>query len=120
MLYPTNLEAKLGFDKIRELLKEQCESNLGKDFVDKVRFSTDQSSVDMWLDQTAEFVRIINSQELFPNSNYIDISQFFGKIRIEDSYLLEEELYDIILALKTLNKCLDFFAQKGVGFGWSR
>lgn len=112
MLYPTNLETKLGFDKIRELLKEQCESNLGKDFVDKVRFSTDQSSVDMWLDQTAEFVRIINSQELFPNSNYIDISQFFGKIRIEDSYLLEEELYDIILALKTLNKCLDFFQQK--------
>ena len=112
MLYPSNLEVKLGFDKIRELLKEACESNLGKSFVDKVRFSADQNNVEMWLSQTDEFVRIISSEELFPNSNYIDLAPLFGKIRVDNSYLLEEELFDVILSLKTLNNCLDFFQEK--------
>ncbi|MEC7752611.1 MAG: endonuclease MutS2 [Bacteroidota bacterium] len=112
MLYPSNLELKLGFDKIRESLKEACESNLGKSFVDKIRFSSDKNSIDKWLSQTDEFVQIIESKELFPNSNYIDISPLFGKIRVDNSYLLEEELFDVILSLKTLNKCLDFFQKK--------
>ncbi|WP_420387780.1 endonuclease MutS2 [Roseivirga sp.] len=112
MLYPSNLELKLGFDKIRGLLQEACESNLGKSFVDKIRFSSDQDSIDRWLSQTDEFVRIITSQELFPNSNYIDLSPLFGKIRVDNSFLSEEELYDVILSLKTLNKCLDFFQEK--------
>jgi len=112
MLYPPNLELKLGFDKIRLLLKEACESNLGKNFVDKVRFSDDQANIEMWLSQTDEFVRIITSQELFPNSNYIDLSPLFGKIRVDNSFLSEEELFDVILSLKTLDKCLDFFQEK--------
>ena len=112
MLYPSNLELKLGFDKIRTLLKEACESNLGKNFVDKVRFSDDQANIEMWLSQTDEFVRIISSQELFPNSNYIDLSPLFGKIRVDNSFLSEEELFDVILSLKTLDKCLDFFQEK--------
>lgn len=112
MLYPSNLEAKLGFDKIRELLKESCESNLGKNFIDKIKYSSDQPSIERWLNQTDEFVQIIQAEELFPNSNYIDISPLFGKIRIEDSFLTEEEIFDVILTLKTLNKCLEFFQEK--------
>lgn len=112
MLYPANLESKLGFDKIRTSLVEACESNLGKNFVDRVRFSNDKENIEKWLNQTDEFVKIITSQELFPNSNYIDISPLFGKIRVDNSYLIEEELFDVILSLKTLNKCLDFFQQK--------
>lgn len=112
MLYPSNLELKLGFDKIRTLLKEACESNLGKNFVDKIKFSDDQANIEMWLSQTDEFVRIITSQELFPNSNYIDLSPLFGKIRVDNSFLSEEELFDVILSLKTMDKCLDFFQEK--------
>lgn len=112
MLYPSNLELKLGFDKIRTLLKEACESNLGKYFVDKIKFSDDQANIEMWLSQTDEFVQIITSQELFPNSNYIDLSPLFGKIRVDNSFLSEEELFDVILSLKTIDKCLDFFQEK--------
>jgi DNA mismatch repair protein MutS2 len=39
MLYPQNIEQKLGFDRIRERLSELCISPLGKAFVEKVRFS---------------------------------------------------------------------------------
>ncbi len=112
MLYPQNLEQKLGFDKIRQLLHSFCESNLGAQFVEKIKFSTDKELIDRWLSQTDEFVKIIQSGELFPNSNYIDITPYFAKIRVQDAYLSEEEFFNVILSLKTLDRCLDFFREK--------
>lgn len=112
MLYPRNLEQKLGFDKIRQSLESFCESNLGQRFVKKVKYATDHKSIDMWLSQADEFVKIIESGDLFPNSNYIDISPYFKKARVENSHLSEEEFFDIILALKTLGNCLEFFKDK--------
>ena len=112
MLYPSNLEEKLGFDKLRSLLEENCESNLGQGFVKKIRFSTHKNSIDQRLSQTEEFSHIIRSGELFPNSNYIDVSKYFPKIRVVNSFLSEEEFFDLILTLKTLDKCLDFFKIK--------
>lgn len=112
MLYPSNLEEKLGFNKLRELLEQHCESNLGQEFVKKIRFSNNRTSIDQWLSQTAEFTEIIKSGELFPNSNYIDVSKYFAKIRVSNSFLSEEEFFDLILTLKTLDKCLDFFKVK--------
>lgn len=111
MLYPQNLEQKLGFDKIRLSLQEACESNLGHQFIQKIKFSSDRKSIDKWLSQTNEFTSIIESGDLFPNSNYIDISAYFNKARVENAHLSEEEFFDIVLTLKTLDKCLDFFRE---------
>ncbi len=112
MLYPKNLEQKLGFDKVRQHLQSFCESNLGSQFVEKIKFSPSREQIDQWLSQTDEFVKIIQSGELFPNSNYIDITPYFAKIRVQDAHLTEEEFFDVILSLKTLDKCLDFFREK--------
>ena len=109
MLYPQKLEEKIGFDKIRQKLNDACESSLGHQFVRKVKYSADRNSIEKWLSQTREFVNIIESGELFPNSNYIDISPFLKKAEVENTFLLEEEFFDLILTLKTLDKCLDFF-----------
>ena len=79
MLYPHNLELKLGFDKIRTRLGEACESSLGQEFVQKIKDSKDRQSIDRWLLQTNEFVRIIQSGELFPNSKDIDITAYLKK-----------------------------------------
>lgn len=109
MLYPDNLEQKLGFDKVRKYLETFCESSLGQRFVQKIQFSNDKDGIDKRLAQTDEFVKVIESGELFPNSNYVDISPYFKKVRIENAHLLEEEFFDVILTLKTLNGCLEFF-----------
>lgn len=109
MLYPSNLEEKLGFNRLRSLLEEHCESSLGQQFVKKIRFSSDRAAIEQRLEQSAEFVEIINSGALFPNSNYIDISRFFPKVKVDNAFLTEEEFFDLILSLKTLDKCLDFF-----------
>lgn len=112
MLYPQNLEEKLGFDKIRAMLLENCESNLGAQFVAKIKFSNERNSIDKWLEQTREFAKILNSGELFPHSNYIDVTSHLKKSQVGNSFLSEEEFYDLLLVFKTIDKCLDFFREK--------
>ena len=39
MIYPQNFEQKIGFDSIRQLLKEKCLSTLGQERVQDMAFS---------------------------------------------------------------------------------
>ncbi|TAG05784.1 MAG: endonuclease MutS2 [Cytophagia bacterium] len=112
MLYPDNIEQKLGFDKIRELLKKECISNLGKGFVDKIRFLNHFDLIDKLTKQTAEFCDILQIDEGFPQHNYIDVTPFFAKVLPENSFLLEEEFFDLKLSLKTIAECINFFKKR--------
>ena len=73
MIYPNNFEQKIGFDEIRQLLKDRCLSPMGKERIDSLRFSTDVKSIRQWLEQIKEFRRIINSGEEFPTQFYYDV-----------------------------------------------
>lgn len=108
-LYPPNLEQKINFDKIRELIREECSSSLGADFVQKIAFSKDASLIQRLLDQTEEFKRLLLSGEPFPSSNFVNIHPYLDKARLEGTFLYEEEFHEIKLGLVTLTACVDFF-----------
>ncbi|MDO1448671.1 endonuclease MutS2 [Rhodocytophaga aerolata] len=112
MLYPHTIEQKLGFDKIREQLKEECISTLGQAFVDKLRFSNDFDMIQKLVGQTAEFKEILLHEGDFPSGNYIDANPHLNKAAIEGAFLSEEEFFDIKLSLQTIYACLQFFAKK--------
>src|SRR5678815_3719760 len=101
MLYPTTLEHKLGFDTIRQRLKEACISPLGQDYVDKIRFTDNSQLIDKLLRQTDEFRQIVQFETDFPSSNYIDIRAHLSRARVEGLALSEAEFFDIKLALRT-------------------
>lgn len=109
MLYPANLESKINFDKIKDLIREECSGSLGADFVAKIAFSKDPRLVNRLLDQTDEFRRIILSGETFPASNFLNIFPYLDKSRVEGTFLYEDEFHEIKLALVTLKGCVDFF-----------
>jgi DNA mismatch repair protein MutS2 len=111
MLYPKNIEEKINFTKIRELLKEECSGPLGVDFVQKMSFSKDPNLVAKLLTQTDEFKKIIESGEMFPASNFTNIYPYLEKARIEYNFLYEEEFHEIRLSLFTLSRCIDFFRE---------
>ena len=56
MIYPQNFEQKIGFDQIRQLLKEKCLSTLGEERVMDMAFSDHFGEVEERLDQVTEFV----------------------------------------------------------------
>jgi DNA mismatch repair protein MutS2 len=112
MLYPENIEIKLGFDKIRELLKAECISNLGQAFVDKIRFVNNYELIQKLTIQTAEFCDILRQDEGFPQSNYLDVSESLNRALPENSYLSEAEFFDLKLSLATIGDCLKFFRKR--------
>ena len=112
MLYPNTLEQKLGFDKIRELLKQACISPLGQDYVDKIRFTDNHQLIDKLLRQTAEFKQIVQYEPDFPSSNFIDVREQLKRARVEGLALTEEEFFDLKLSLRTIQDCLRFLEKR--------
>lgn len=112
MLYPNTLENKLGFDTIRERLKEACISPLGQDYVEKIRFTDNLQLIDKLLRQTTEFKQIVQYEADFPNSNYIDVRPHLSRARVEGLALTEAEFFDLKLALRTVQDCLRFLNQR--------
>jgi len=111
-LYPTNIEEKLGFEDIRNRLKERCLSNLGVLRVDKMRFINDYEKVNRYIDQTVEFKSILESEDSFPTNNFIDVSNALKKSNAEGAFLSERELLDICYSLKAILKSIDFLTKR--------
>jgi len=107
-LYPKNIEEKLGFDQVRNLLEEKCLSNLGVEAIDKMRFSSDYQLIERLLGQTNEFLKIIRSDDNFPTNHFIDVSHALKKSRTEGAFLNEQELLDICNSLKAISNCATF------------
>jgi DNA mismatch repair protein MutS2 len=115
MLYPNTLEQKLGFDKIRELLRQACISPLGQDYVDKIRFTDNHQLIDKLLRQTYEFTQIVQYEADFPQRNYLDVRTQLQKARVVGITLMEDEFFDLKLALKTIQDCLRFLEKQEEG-----
>ncbi len=113
MLYPSNLEHKINFVKIKELIKSECTSALGMEYVDRITFSSDYRLVSKLLDQTEEFRQILVSGEIFPSSNFTNLNPFLEKAKLENAFLDEEEFYEVKLSLHTLRGCISFFKKYG-------
>ncbi|MBI9052268.1 MAG: Smr/MutS family protein [Bacteroidales bacterium] len=112
MLYPDNFENKIGFDKIRDMLKGGCLSNLGRMRVDKIRFSSKYSFIETLVNQVDEFKTIMMMEDDFPLSHFIDLTPALKKIKTEGAYFLAEELFDLKRSLETIRAILNFFKAK--------
>jgi len=109
MILPVDFEQRIGFDKIRNLLKEECTSSLGKALVDKMSFLSQLEQLHKLLNQTNEFKLLIQSGEFFPNSNYLDVSDFIKRAKVNGAFFTEEEFYKLKISLKTILDCISFF-----------
>lgn len=108
MIYPQNFEQKIGFDQIRQLLKEKCLSTLGEERVTDMAFSDHFEEVEERLDQVTEFVRILQEEDNFPAQYFFDVRPSLKRIRVEGMYLDEQELFDLRRSLETIRDIVRF------------
>lgn len=116
MLYPKNIDYKIGFDKIRQLVDGFCLSNLGKNYVRKLTFSSKHSEVVKWCQQTKEFYQILSLGENFPSSNYHDVTEALEKAKVENAFLSEDELLRIKTSLDAIIDCSAFLNKRKEDF----
>jgi len=109
MIYPSAFESKIGFDRIRELLKEKCLGPMGVEMVAGIRFEDDPDSLNEKLSATAEFQHLLQFRENFPSDNYFNIADCLNKIRIEGTFPEVREIFDLKRSLETIKSILHFF-----------
>ncbi len=108
MLFPDQIYSKLGFQEIKEEIKKECISIMGRTMVDRMQFISNYDLLLKLLLQTHEFKQILVSGRNFPSENYFDIKTLTERIRVEGTYLIEEEFLKLIQALQTVKACLQF------------
>ena len=104
MIYPNNFESKIGFSEIRSILRENCMSTLGTERVDKMEFSDDATIIQEQLTRVREFRLLLEEHEDFPLTYFFDMRKSVSRIRLENTHLEEQELFDLRRSLDTIHK----------------
>lgn len=108
MIYPENLERKLGFAEIRTQLKGRCMSTLGTEWVDEhVAFSSDFEEVKELLAQASDYRRLTDEEDDAGDEQFYDVRQALMRIRPERTYMEELELFDLKRSLQTVGSIHD-------------
>ena len=115
MIYPQNFEEKIGFDNIRALLKGKCLSDLGRERVAGMSFATSLHVIENEIDMTVELMSIMSSEADFPVNHFYDMRQSLKKIRIEGTWMSEQEIFDLRRSLQTVADIASFFGGEDDG-----
>ncbi len=111
MIFPSEIEQRLGFDQIRLKLINYCQGPLGVQQVEQMEFSSVYANILTLLRQNFEFKLILESGKEFPSTFHSNPEEHFKRAAIEGSYLEEEAFQEIIKSLQIISGCKHFFKQ---------
>ena len=112
MIYPGNFEEKIGFDKVRSILRDACLCELGKRNVDEIAFSSSFGLISKLISETEEFRQICLMENNFPIGHFIDITPALQKIHVVGTFLEIENIIDLQKSLESIHAILNFFKNK--------
>ncbi len=108
MIYPSNFEHKIEFNRIRELVAGSCLSTLGKEKVDEMQFSASFKEIAMQLNRVDEFVHILQEEDLFPSDHFYDVRPMLARIRVMGTWIDITAMFQLKRSLKTINAIVSF------------
>ncbi|MBR4837970.1 MAG: Smr/MutS family protein [Bacteroidales bacterium] len=109
MIYPSDFENKIGFKAIRERLNELCISEMGKEFVDKMSFSTDVDKIRTYLRLIQDFETLLQDGVPFPVRDYNDLRDEFKHLAIDGTVINLDSLFALKPTLSALFYVFKFF-----------
>ncbi len=112
MIYPSNASDKLGFSEIKELIKTHCLSPMGQHMVEKMTMQSNFDQINKFLRQTSEFKTILGSDTPLQITHLFDIKSIADKIKIEGTFLSEEECFQVLLSLNTVFSVIGYFNER--------
>jgi DNA mismatch repair protein MutS2 len=104
MIYPQNFESKIGFEEIRFMLREACISTLGMEKVDDMKMMVDATEITDKLNRVREFRLFLEENSDFPMNYFLDMRKSVSRLRMENTYLEEKELFDLRRSLDTIDR----------------
>ncbi len=108
MIYPTNFEQKIGFAGIRQMLSDHCISQMGLERVEAMAFSADKNHIVKSLEQTEEFIGLMQTGVPFPMRDFHDLREAFHNIQIDGTCLSVEDLFALKPSLNVVEAILRY------------
>src|SRR5690606_12095835 len=71
--FPESALVQLEYDKIKELLKGQCQTEFAKTKADELRIHTKKEFIQHELKQTDEYKQMLSSGQYFPNDYILNL-----------------------------------------------
>ena len=107
-------ESKLSFGKIRDLVKAECLSDLGKEKCDQMSFLTNFDTILEEANRTNEFVRILQEED-FPTDGFYDVREAIQRIKVVGTYIEPAELFDLSRVVEAIGSIVTFFSNREEG-----
>lgn len=112
MIYPANFESKIGFDRIRALIAERCNTEAARAKLDEHRFSSRREVVENRIASADEMRTIIQMEHEFPNEEFCDLTALIAKVRVEGTFLDLEEAVLLARALRQVDAISRFIRSR--------
>ena len=104
------IEEKIGFDKIRAMVKKECSNALAQRMADQMAFCNDYDRITLQLRQTDELREILLMENAFPSQDFTDLSELLPTFNVLGTVIELPALFDLKTSLRTIGECLRFFA----------
>src|SRR5690606_28357526 len=112
MIFPKNAIDKLGFLEIKDLIKDKCLSEPGKEMVSKIQPQVKLEQINRFLHQTQEFKDLLLHDAPLPVDHLYPIKPLAEKARVEGAFLTEDEFHRILLSLRTVYAIIRYFNER--------
>ncbi len=109
MVVNNKLEQKIGFDRVKEMILNNCSTQYGKGRTVDELFSAQAEEVKLRLSLTDEMRLILMFESSFPNSGFIDCIPLLTPLQSEFSHIDLISLRKLQDSLEILRKILNFF-----------
>src|SRR5690349_5950049 len=107
--FPESALVQLEYDKIKGLLKEQCDSEYGKGKAEDLRIHTRKEYIDHELKQTEEFRQLIHAAQYFPLDYILNLSRELKLLSIPGAVLTGEDFLQIRKLPESIQKIFRWF-----------
>lgn len=113
MIYPSDFESKIGFDRVRSFISDMCTSPLGREAVDKMKFSTSFRRIKESLTAVAEMMTLIRGGADIPLNHLNDVRPYLVEIKAPGSFMVADRLFRLLRILITVDEVGRFFSRDG-------
>ena len=112
MIYPSNFEQKIGFDRLREQIVELCNTFAAREIIRGERFSTSAEEITLRQDIADEMRVLIMLDPDAPRDEFPDLEGVVAKIGVEGAFLTAEELVILRQALTAVGNMVGFIMSR--------
>lgn len=115
MIYPSNFEQRVGFDRIREQIMERCSMLSARELMAAEGFTRSRREVEERLTLADEMRTILAMEPGAEIGEQEDLRSIIDKIAVEGAYLMADECAVLLRALRGVSAIVGFIRSRREG-----